>query len=100
MGRRLQHGAATFVARLSNDVDLRGDNRRNRRSRCTIWRLRVFAGCSNRAPRSITNRRGSNCRWMKIQWQVKGSEIVENGKIRATWFVVPGSGTDELAGLR
>jgi len=31
---------------------------------------------------------------------LQGSEIVENGKIRATWFVVPGSGTDELAGLR
>jgi hypothetical protein len=27
-----------------------------------------------------------------------GSEIVENGKIRATWFVVPGSGTGDLSG--
>ena len=31
---------------------------------------------------------------------LQGSEIVEHGKIRATWFVVPGSGTGELAGLR
>ena len=31
---------------------------------------------------------------------LQGSEIVENGKITATWFVVPGSGTDGLAGLR
>lgn len=31
---------------------------------------------------------------------LQGSEIVENGKIRATWFVVPGSGTDDLSGLR
>lgn len=31
---------------------------------------------------------------------LQGSEIVENGKIAATWFVVPGSGTGELAGLR
>jgi hypothetical protein len=30
----------------------------------------------------------------------QGSEIVENGKIKATWFVVPGSGTDDLSGLR
>lgn len=30
---------------------------------------------------------------------LQGSEIVENGKIRAAWFVVPGSGTGELAGL-
>lgn len=31
---------------------------------------------------------------------LQGSEIVENGRIKATWFVVPGSGTEELAGLR
>jgi len=29
----------------------------------------------------------------------QGSEIVENGKIKATWFVVPGSGTGDLSGL-
>lgn len=31
---------------------------------------------------------------------LQGAEIVADGKIRATWFVVPGSGTDALAGLR
>ena len=31
---------------------------------------------------------------------LQGQEIVENGKITATWFVVPGSGTRDLAGLR
>ena len=31
---------------------------------------------------------------------LQGSETVTNGKIRATWFVVPGSGTGDLAGLR
>ena len=31
---------------------------------------------------------------------LQGSEIVENGKISARWFVVPGSGTGELCGLR
>jgi uncharacterized protein DUF3224 len=31
---------------------------------------------------------------------LQGSEIVENGKIKAQWFVVPGSGTGELSGLR
>ena len=30
---------------------------------------------------------------------LQGSETVEDGKIKATWFVVPGSGTGELAGL-
>ncbi|WP_188112465.1 DUF3224 domain-containing protein [Rhizobium tropici] len=31
---------------------------------------------------------------------LQGSEIVENGKIKAAWFVVPGSGTGDLSGLR
>ena len=31
---------------------------------------------------------------------LQGSEIVENGKIKATWFVVSGSGTGELSGMR
>lgn len=31
---------------------------------------------------------------------LQGSEIIANGKIKATWFVVPGSGTDDLVGLR
>jgi hypothetical protein len=31
---------------------------------------------------------------------LQGSEIVEKGNIKATWFVVPGSGTGELSGLR
>ena len=31
---------------------------------------------------------------------LQGSEVVENGKIKATWFVVAGSGTSDLFGLR
>jgi hypothetical protein len=31
---------------------------------------------------------------------LQGSEIVEEGKIKATWFVVPGSAAGDLAGLR
>lgn len=31
---------------------------------------------------------------------LQGTEVVENGKITGTWFVVPGSGTGELSGLR
>jgi Protein of unknown function (DUF3224) len=31
---------------------------------------------------------------------LQGQEVVENGKIKATWFVVPGSGTGALSGLR
>ena len=31
---------------------------------------------------------------------LQGSETVENVKIKATWFVIPGSGTSDLSGLR
>lgn len=31
---------------------------------------------------------------------LQGSEVVENGRIKASWFVVPGSGTGDLSGLR
>jgi hypothetical protein len=31
---------------------------------------------------------------------LQGQEVVENGKIKATWFVVPGSATGDLSGLR
>jgi hypothetical protein len=31
---------------------------------------------------------------------LQGQETVENGKVKATWFVVPGSGTGDLSGLR
>ena len=31
---------------------------------------------------------------------LQGSEVVENGKIKASWSVVPGSGTGGLSGLR
>jgi hypothetical protein len=31
---------------------------------------------------------------------LQGSETVENGRIKATWLVVPGSGTGDLSGLR
>ena len=31
---------------------------------------------------------------------LQGQETIENRRIRATWFVVPGSGTGDLSGLR
>jgi hypothetical protein len=31
---------------------------------------------------------------------LEGREVVENGKVMATWCVVPGSGTGDLSGLR
>ncbi|PDS69666.1 hypothetical protein CO651_22565, partial [Rhizobium phaseoli] len=37
-------------------------------TRC--WDTIRVAGCSHRATWRIQNRRGSNRRWMKVQWQV------------------------------
>lgn len=31
---------------------------------------------------------------------LQGTEVIEGGKIKATWFVVPRSGTGDLKGLR
>jgi len=31
---------------------------------------------------------------------LQGSEIVDEGRIKPTWSVVPGSGTGDLSGLR
>jgi hypothetical protein len=31
---------------------------------------------------------------------LQGSEDIDQGRIKASWFVVPGSGTGELAGVR
>jgi hypothetical protein len=31
---------------------------------------------------------------------LQDSDIIEDGNIKATWFIVPGSGTGELSGLR
>jgi len=38
--------------------------------------------------------------WREGSFVLQGSETVENGNIKATWSVVPGSGTDGLTGLR
>jgi hypothetical protein len=35
----------------------------------------------------------------KGSFVLQGSGAVENGKVKATWFVVPGSGTEDLVGL-
>ena len=69
MGRRLQQRPPTFLTGLQNNGGFRRSPPRNRPSRCAPRWLRTHAGCSTRAERRI-NRRGSNCHWMKSQWQV------------------------------
>src|SRR5215831_10515481 len=70
LGRRLQHEEATFIARLQNAGGLCRSSHRNWPSRSATRGLRALASCSHRANGRI-NCRGSNRRWMKVQWQVK-----------------------------
>jgi Protein of unknown function (DUF3224) len=48
----------------------------------------------------VSNDSAENSADATAPFVLQGSEIVENGKIKATWFVVPGSGTGDLSGLR
>ena len=48
---------------------------------------------------SVQRLRGKLC-GREGTFVLQGSEVVEDGKIKATWFVVPGSGTGDLSGLR
>jgi Protein of unknown function (DUF3224) len=58
--------------------------RRDDRSACMVSLQRVTG--------RLGGRQGS--------FVLQGSEIVDDGRITATWFVVPHSGTGELIGLR
>jgi hypothetical protein len=65
----------------------------------TVWALQVLHDDRSASMVSVQRvcgtlggRRGS--------FVLQGSETVENGEIKATWFVVPGSGTGDLSGLR
>ena len=61
--------AAALVARLSDAGGLCRQPHRNRRSAAQPRPAPPIARCSTRATRR-NNRRGSNRRWMKVQWQV------------------------------
>ncbi|TIV14241.1 MAG: hypothetical protein E5V95_31125 [Mesorhizobium sp.] len=65
-----QYREAAFLARLQDPGGLCRGHHRNRLRSYADRRLRVFAGCSTRATRRNRNGRGSNRRWMKVQWQV------------------------------
>ncbi len=75
----------TFQGDIEGDSTVRAlQAQRDDRSACLVSLQRVRG--------RLGGRRGT--------FVLQGSEIVENGAIKATWSVVPGSGTDALAGLR
>ena len=90
--------------RPDREPGINGDSAKRNVHRRYRWRITGsrFTGPTRRSiclprqhatiPRKTARRQGT--------FVPQGSEIVENGKIKATWFVVPGSGTGDLSGLR
>lgn len=75
----------TFSGEIDGESTVRAlQVRRDDRSACMVSMQR-FRG-------RVGGRRGT--------FVLQGSETVENSRIRATWFVVPQSGTGDLSGLR
>ncbi len=75
----------TFNGDLDGVSEVRALELRREDRSATMTSLQRFHG-------TLGGRRGS--------FVLQGSEVVENGKITATWFVVPRSGTGQLVGLR
>ena len=64
-----------------------------------VWALQVLRDDASASLVSVQRFRGK-LGGRQGTFVLQGSEIVENGKIKAIWSVVPGSGTGELSGLR
>jgi hypothetical protein len=65
----------------------------------TVRALQVQRGDGSASMTSLQRVRGK-LHGREGSFVLEGREIVENGKVKATWSVVPGSGTGELSGLR
>lgn len=75
----------TFAGDIVGTSTVRALQAKGKNQSASLVSLQRFRG-------ALAGRRGS--------FVLQGSESIEDGKLRATWFVVPGSGTDELRGLR
>lgn len=74
----------TFTGDLSGESTVRALQVQHADHSATMISMQRFSG-------KLGGREGS--------FILQGSEEIANGKITATWFVVPGSGTGELTGL-
>ena len=54
----------------------------------------------SRRPRHVSARFHGKLDGREGSFVLQGSEVVAKGRIKAIWFVVPGSGTGALVGLR
>jgi hypothetical protein len=64
----------------------------------TVWALQALRDDRSASMVSVQRVCG-NLGGRRGTFVLQGSETVEHGKIKATWFVVPGSGTGDLSGL-
>ena len=79
------HLTETFTGDIEGESTVRALQVRRRDRSASLVSMQRFRG-------RLGGRQGT--------FVLQGTETVQNGKIRATWFVVPGSGTDDLSGLR
>lgn len=75
----------TFAGDIDGQLSVRAFEVRSGKKHGSLVSMQRFVG-------KLGHRKGT--------FLLQGSEIVENGSIKATWFVVSGSGTGELSGLR
>lgn len=75
----------TFSGDLSGESDVRALQARRDDGTASMVSMQRFRG-------TLCGREGT--------FVLQGTQTIENGKITATWFVVPRSGTGELSGLR
>lgn len=61
--------------------------------------LQISFGKDSASMTSVQRFRG-NLADRKGTFVLQGSEVIKDGKIQATWFVVPDTGTEALTGLR
>ena len=71
----------------------------NQRTRPVVRALQVLRNNRSASLVSVQRFRGK-LGGRQGNFVLQGSEVVENGWIKATWFVVPGSATGDLLGLR
>jgi Protein of unknown function (DUF3224) len=91
----IDHGAGPALMELHLSETFTGDIE----GESTVSALQIQSGKDHASMVSMQRFLGK-LGGRKGTFVLQGSEIVENGRIKATWFVVPGSATGELAGLR
>lgn len=79
------HISETFTGDIDGESTVRALQVQGRDQSASMVSVQRFRG-------KLGGRRGT--------FVLQGREIVEHGSIKATWFVVPGSATGDLSGLR